>query len=74
MEKDVAEAIISAAVSLDAGLGELFDQIERVTEESTRRQLKQAAGNLMELITRDIIFPIVKVFPELDPDVSLVRE
>jgi hypothetical protein len=68
MEKTVAKSLISLAVSMDANIGSMFSEIEKITDEGQRDKFKRAVGDIMGYIARDIIFPIVDEHPDLDPD------
>lgn len=70
MEKEVARAIIAISVSMDNQIGKLFSETRNITDERVREQFNQAGGNVMGLIARDLIFPVVAIYPDLDPDKS----
>jgi hypothetical protein len=68
MEKDVAQSLLSLAVSLDTDIGEMYAEVRKFSDEGTREKFDRAIGDLMGYIARDIIFPIVKEYPDPDPE------
>lgn len=68
MDKEVAKSLISLAVAMDANIVSMFAEVEKISDEKLRERFKRATGDLMGYIARDIIFPIVDKYPELDPD------
>lgn len=68
MEKEVAKSLIDLAIATDRTIGEMFVEVEKISDAELKEKFKTAVGNLMGFIARDIIFPITRRFPELDPD------
>jgi hypothetical protein len=68
VEKTVAQSLLSLAVSLDKNIGAMYVEARKFSDEETRKKFDRAIGNLMGYIARDIIFPIVDKYPDLDPD------
>ena len=68
MDKEVAKSLLSLAVSLDETIVRMFSETEKFSDEELRARFNKAIGDLMGYIARDIIFPIVNKYPDLDPD------
>jgi cAMP phosphodiesterase len=68
MDKTSASLIINSTVSLSSSLDELLGHIGSVSGIEERDRLRKAVGEVMKVLTLEIIFPIVKEHPELDPD------
>lgn len=68
MEKDTAKQLIDLSVSIDRILGEMFSCIDQIYDEDTKNEFKKSVGNLIGYISRDLIFPLVDRYPDLNPD------
>jgi hypothetical protein len=68
MDKDVAIAILSLAKSTDEIIGNLYSEVEKISDSAIKLQFDKAVGELMGSITRDLIFPIEQLYPELTID------
>jgi hypothetical protein len=68
MDKEVAKSLISLAVTMDQHIVSMFSEVEKISNDELRQKFKQAVGDLMGYIARDVIFPIVDIYPDLDPD------
>jgi hypothetical protein len=68
MEKEVAQSLLSLAVSLDVSFGAMYAETRKFSNEETRSKFDKSIGDLMGYVARDIIFPIVNEYPDLDPD------
>jgi hypothetical protein len=68
MEKAVAARILEAALSVGNEIGKLDSIISELDSGCEKEELVQALGNIMGVLTRDVVFPIVRDHPGLDPD------
>ena len=68
MDKEVARSLISLAADMDKAIVSMFSEIEKITDTEARHKLEKACGDLMGHVARDIIFPLVDIYPDLDPD------
>jgi hypothetical protein len=68
MEKKQAEDILNAALALSKPIDTLIDNMQTLSEGDERKQMLKAAGDIMGILAIHIVFPIVKQYPELDPD------
>lgn len=60
--------MVDAAVSLDKELGNLDTLISRIEDEEERKRYAKALGDLLGSLTRDLLFPIEREYPDLNPD------
>jgi len=68
MEKDTAKQLIDLSVSIDRILGEMFSFIDQIYDEDTKNEFNKSVGNLIGYISRDLIFPLVDRYPDLNSD------
>lgn len=68
MQKETAARLLEAALSMDAGINRLDALISRLEDPAEKAEFVEALGNLMQILTRDFVFRIVREHPELDPD------
>jgi hypothetical protein len=68
MEQAVAARILDAALSMGNEIGKLDSIISELDSGREKEELVQALGNIMSVLTRDVVFRIVRDHPELDPD------
>jgi hypothetical protein len=65
VDKDVAQAMIRLALSMDDTIVKMEAQASRIDDIALREQFNRAIGDLMGRIACEIIFPIQKLFPDL---------
>lgn len=68
IEKDIAKSIIELSISIDTILGEMFECIEKISDEKIKLTLNKSANDLMGYVARDLIFPLIEIHPDLNPD------
>ena len=68
MEKALAAKIMEAALSLGKEIGNFDSLISQLDNGAENEEFIQALGNVMSVLTRDVMFRIVRDHPELDPD------
>lgn len=64
MKKEIAARMMAKTVCAGSRLSEL----DAIVSEREKQELVQALGNIMNILTRDFVFRIVRDHPELDPD------
>ncbi len=74
MEKHLAKQFADAALSLGDRLNKLHALSDLVADGQSRRQFKIHLGEAMTIMNCDILMPIVKLYPDLDPDKSADHE
>ncbi|WP_207587133.1 hypothetical protein [Rhizobium sp. ZX09] len=55
-------------MSIDTILGEMFECIEKISDEKIKLTLNKSANDLMGYVARDLIFPLIEIHPDLNPD------
>ena len=68
MEKAVAGKMMEAAISTGNEIGKLDSIVSELENGREKEELVRALGNIMSVLTRDVVFRIVRDHPELDPD------
>ena len=68
MQNETAAQILKLALSLEKEVGKLDSEISRLVDPKEREEFVQALGRIMEILTRDFVFRIVREHPDLDPD------
>ena len=67
MQKAVAATIMDAALSMGNEIGKLDSLVSELENGREKEDLVQALGNIMGILTRDVVFRIARDDPELDP-------
>jgi hypothetical protein len=68
MEKAVAGRMMEAALATGNEIGKLDSIVSELENGREKEELVRALGNIMSVLTRDVVFRIVRDHPELDPD------
>jgi hypothetical protein len=68
METAVAARIMEAAFSMGKEINKLDSIISELESGREKEELVQALGNIMSVLTRQVVFRIAHDHPELDPD------
>ena len=68
MEKTVAGRLMEVALSTGNEIGKLDSIVSELENGREKQELVRALGNIMSVLTRDVVFRIVRDHPELDPD------
>jgi hypothetical protein len=68
MEKAIAAKIMDAALSLGKEIGNLDSLVSQLDNGGEKEEFVQALGNIMSILTRNVMFRIIRDHPELDPD------
>jgi hypothetical protein len=68
MEKTVAGRLMEAALSAGNEVAKLDSIVSELENGREKQELVRALGNVMGVLTRDVVFRIVRDHPELDPD------
>ena len=67
MERAFAAQLMAAVLALDTGLGAIDHLISDVDDEGERRLLARRLGNVFLALDEELIRPIAREFPDLDP-------
>jgi hypothetical protein len=68
LERSDAEKVLRAAVGLDAQFGVLDTAVSQIPDEAERKALARELADLVGRVNDAFIRPIVRQFPDLDPD------
>jgi hypothetical protein len=68
MQRDDAAKILQSALSLGNPINVLDSLVSQLPDSQEKTLFVQALGNIMGILTRDIVLPIVRQHPDLDPD------
>ncbi len=68
MDRSTAERLISAALALDAPLGELDHAVSEIADEQERKAFVHALGDVFRLLNEGFILPITQAYPDLAPE------
>jgi hypothetical protein len=68
MDRAVAEDLIRLAKAFDASLNAATEATARIADHGERRAIRRAIGELIVRADEDLIRPIVRHYPDLDPD------
>ena len=68
MDKALAAKVMEVALSLGKESGTLDSLIGQLDNGAEKEEFVQALGTVMSVLTRDIMFRIIRDHPELDPD------
>ena len=70
MEKPLASKFMEALVALDPPINELSLLVAEITDPDERRGYIQAVGDVMGHVYGKLMIPILRGYPDLDPDKS----
>lgn len=68
MDKKLASEIINSAMELGAVCNKIEPLLRRITEDDERKEFLRCLGKIMGDVNINMILPIIKKYPELDPD------
>jgi hypothetical protein len=68
MERATAERLMLIFRGLDAPFNEAAAVIETITDEATKKEFRRALGEVMGHTFTDLMVPIIRQHPDLDPD------
>jgi hypothetical protein len=68
MEKTVAIAIVKSLEAVGRHLNSLRSLLDRLPTESDRKEFRQHLGAVMAILNADIMLPVIRDHPDLDPD------
>jgi chaperonin cofactor prefoldin len=65
MQRALAERIVCLAKNLDLQLGEFHDAFDRIEDETERKKMKRALGEVVLDVHEKITLEVTKQFPDL---------
>jgi hypothetical protein len=68
MKRNVAIPLMDLLTALGEPLNRAAQLIEQIEDEEERKTFREGIGGIMAHIFTDLEFPIIRQYPELDPD------
>ena len=68
MKKELAARIIKEILETDKNFIEVSRQLNLIENQDEYEKLARSVGNIIGLIYTDVVIPIIKEYPDLDPD------
>jgi len=68
MEKALAAKLINSVLQLSGQLNDIDEQLQALPEDTEREALLRALGSVMFELDSGLIRPLVRQYPDLDPD------
>jgi hypothetical protein len=65
MNKDIAKSLLTLSKSIDDVIVQMFAEVDKIDDEVLKTRFNQAVGDLLGYISRDLIFPLENIYPEL---------
>jgi hypothetical protein len=69
MDKALAAETIETIINeIGSGCNKFYKQSDRISDDAARKEFRDHLGAVIEAVNFDLLMPIVREFPELDPD------
>lgn len=72
MDRETGERIIKTLQAMTQAMTPAFNELDalshRITDQEERRAYRRKLAELLSLVGYDLLMPVVKQFPDLDPD------
>ncbi|HZR03993.1 MAG TPA: hypothetical protein VFA81_12580 [Burkholderiales bacterium] len=68
MDRDAAERLMQAYMAINTALNEATPLTSYIIDKSEQESIRSALGNLMQSVYLDLMRPLIKQHPDLDPD------
>jgi len=68
MDKDTAKALMDEYLALGAATSRATEVAKRLTDQTEREAVLRSIGSIMNIVYVELMRPIIKQHPELDPD------
>lgn len=69
MNKDFAQDLMHKLNELGSSMSSVAAKIEELENEPDKLILREGIADLMGMLYSDLVRPVIKKFPELDPDI-----
>jgi hypothetical protein len=73
MKREIAEPIVKAMKSVDLAIDQLTKAVRATEEEDERKRMLKFIADVIHDSHMEITLPVVKLFPDLHPDVPNSR-
>lgn len=68
MDKARAKLILDQIKSMDGSFGKLSEFVHGISNEEERKSYAKQLGDIMGRMYTEIMIPIIRQYPDLDPD------
>ncbi|QTN25660.1 hypothetical protein HZ992_12200 [Rhizobacter sp. AJA081-3] len=68
MNKDSAEAMMKKLLELSEAMDQVCSLIDQLESEEERMELRRGMSGMLADVYTELMRPIIRQFPELDPD------
>lgn len=68
MDRNLAAALMEQLVALSAPLNALTELSFQIPDAEERSALRKAVGGVMGIVYTDLMRPLIRQYPDLDPD------
>jgi hypothetical protein len=68
MNKDIAKSLLVLSKSIDNVIVQMFAEVDKIDDEVLKKRFNKAVGDLLGYISRDLIFPLENIYPELQDE------
>lgn len=68
MDRSIAEQLMKSLLELDAPLNRATELTEKIADPEERKAVRRGIGELTLRAYTDLIRPIVRQYPDLDPE------
>ena len=68
MNREIAETLMSQLLAMSDPLNRATELSQKIVEKDEREQFRKGIGEIMNIIYLQLMNPIIKQYPDLDPD------
>lgn len=68
MDRGAAERLMHAYMAINAALNDATPLTSQINDKGEQESVRSALGNLMQSVYLDLMRPLIKQHPDLDPD------
>lgn len=68
MKKDSAEALMTKLLELSQAMDDVCSLIDKLDSEEEKKELRRGMSGMLADVYTELMRPIIRRFPELDPD------
>ena len=68
INREIAEPLMSQLLAMSAPLNRATELSQKIVEKDEREQFRKGIGEIMNIIYLQLMNPIIKQHPDLDPD------
>ena len=68
MNREIAETLMNQLLAMSDPLNRATELSQKIVEKDEREQFRKGIGEIMNIIYLQLMNPIIKQYPDLDPD------